>query len=205
MKANALFSIFRDPTRLNSVITLKDILAGCLAGEEKSREWIYKNFYGYLMGVALRYHKEPAQAEELVNDSFIKIFKNLHRFEYPENPEQLVKAFKGWIARITSRTVIDFLRINKNRRQLELLTEFHSSEEQVSVLDKINAADILKLLDQLPQLQRVIFNMHEIEGFKHEEIADALQIPVKNSRVYLARAKDRLRVLYKRTNQNAIS
>lgn len=204
MKYNALFSIFRGSARVKPIRKLEDILAGCLAGDEKSREWIYKSYYGYLMGVVLRYHQETAQAEELVNDSFMKIFKNLQGFRYPDDPDQLAKAFKGWMARITSRTVIDFLRINKNHRHQELLTEFHFPEGQVNVLDKLNAADILKLLDQLPLLQRVIFNMHEIEGFKHEEIAAALQIPVKNSRVYLARARERLRALYKRDNYIAI-
>jgi RNA polymerase sigma factor (sigma-70 family) len=203
MKSNALFSIFRGSAHVKPIRKLEDVLAGSLAGDEKSREWIYKSYYGYLMGVVLRYLKEPVQAEELVNDSFIKILKNLHGFIAPDDPELLAMAFKAWIARITSRTVIDHLRILKNNRHSELLTEFHFSEGQVTVLDKLNAGDILKLLDQLPQLQRVIFNMHEIEGYKHEEIASALQIPVKNSRVYLARAKDRLRTLYKRNNHNA--
>jgi RNA polymerase sigma-70 factor (ECF subfamily) len=202
MKSNALFSIFRGSAHVKPIRKLEDVLAGYLSGEEESGEWLYKTYYGYLMGIVLRYLKETAQAEELVNDSFMKIFKNLHGFIAPDDPEMLPKAFKAWVARITSRTVIDHLRISKNRRHSEELTEFHFPEGQVTVLDKLNAGDILKLLDELPQLQRVIFNMHEIEGYKHEEIASAMQIPVKNSRVYLARAKDRLRLLYKRNNQN---
>jgi RNA polymerase sigma-70 factor (ECF subfamily) len=202
MKSNALFSIFRGSGHVKPIRKLEDVLAGCLSGNEESREWLYKSYYGYLMGIVLRYLKETVQAEELVNDSFMKIFKNLHGFIAPDDAELLPKAFKAWIARITSRTVIDHLRVSKNHRHAEQLTEIHFTEGQVTVLDKLNAADILRLLDELPQLQRIIFNMHEIEGYKHEEIASAMQIPVKNSRVYLARAKDRLRSLYKRNYQN---
>jgi RNA polymerase sigma factor (sigma-70 family) len=197
MNAHALLSTFWRPAKVKSIKKLEDILAGGLAGDERCREWIYKSFYGYIMGVVIRYHKDSEQAEELVNDSFIKIFKNLPTFTYPDDAEELPKAFKGWIARIASRTVIDFLRVGRNNYQTEEITELHIVHEQVSVVDKMNANDILKLLNDLPEIQKVIFNMHEIEGFRHEEIATELSIPVKNSRVYLARAKDRLRTLYK--------
>lgn len=196
MKSTALLNAFWRPAKVKPIRNLEDILAGCLADDDKSREWVYRSFYGYLMGVVIRYHKDAVQAEELVNDSFIKIFKNLRTFSYPDDLEQLPKAFKGWIAQIASRTVIDHLRIAKNNRQSEEITEFHLPSDQVTVLDKMNVNDILNLLNELPQLQRVIFNMYEIERFRHEEIAAELHIPLKNSRVYLARAKERLRALY---------
>jgi RNA polymerase sigma factor (sigma-70 family) len=196
MRSNVLFSFIPGLAKVKPINNLKDILAGCMANDEKSREWLYKLFYGYLMGVVIRYHKDPEQAEELVNDSFVKVFKHLHSFRFPGDAHELPKLFKGWVARIASRTVIDFLRIDRNNRHHEEITEMHMRADTITVLDKMNVSDILKLLDELPQLQRVIFNMYEIEGFKHEEIGAALNIPAKNSRVYLARAKERLRALY---------
>lgn len=184
---------------------LQDILIGCSDNDEQCQEWVYKSFYGYVMGVIVRYNKDVSQAEELVNDSFIKIFKNIRMFIYPEGSENLLKAFKGWMAKIASRTAIDFLRISKNIQTNDELTEVHSLADHYNVLDKMNAQDILKLLDDLPQIQRIIFNMYEIEGFKHEEIANELHIPVKNSRVYLGRAKERLRILYQQTLTRSVS
>jgi RNA polymerase sigma factor (sigma-70 family) len=200
MKSNALFSAFRSQTP-KSMEKLEEILAGCLANDEKCKEWIYKSFYGYLMGIVIRYHKDPSQAEELVNDSFMKVFKNLNTFTYPNDIEDLTKLFKNWIAKIASRTVIDYLRIDKNHRHHEEITEFLLPAEALTVPDKMNVGDILKLLNELPQLQKIIFNMYEIEGYKHEEVAAVLDIPVKDSRVYLARAKKQLRLLYSKLIQ----
>lgn len=205
MKSEALLFKFKIQPGVKPIEKLQDILIGCSDNDEQCQEWIYKSFYGYVMGVIVRYNKDVSQAEELVNDSFIKIFKNIRMFIYPEGSENLLKAFKGWMAKIASRTAIDFLRISKNIQTNDELTEVHSLTDHYTVLDKMNAQDILKLLDELPQIQRIIFNMYEIEGFKHEEIANELHIPVKNSRVYLARGKERLRTLYQQTLTRSVS
>lgn len=199
MKSAALLFNFRYQARLKPIKTLEEVLIGCLKDDEKCREWVYKTHYGYVMGVITRYNNDINQAEELVNDTFIKIFKNIKMFIHPDDTEKLPKAFRGWIARIASRTVIDFLRIDKNHRHTEEINDEHVAADHITVMSKLNVQDILNLLNGLPQLQRVIFNMYEIEGFKHEEIATTLNIPVKNSRVYLARAKERLRLLYQQT------
>ncbi|MXV50290.1 sigma-70 family RNA polymerase sigma factor [Pedobacter sp. HMF7647] len=205
MKAAAIFLKFRDKERvIKPIKTLDEIIAGCLNNDESCREWIYKSFYGYLTGVIRRYTSDIQNVEELVNDSYIKIFRKLQSFQHPEDPAKLMAAFKGWMAKIASRTVIDFLRIDKNQFPLVELTELHPVAEHLTVIDKMNAADVLKLLDELPQLQRVIFNLYEIEGFSHEEIAAELSITASHSRTYLARAKARLRTLYhQQTNYSA--
>lgn len=146
---------------------------------------------------------EYGAAEELVNDSFIKIFKNLHVFIIPDDKETLLKIFKGWISKITSRTVIDFLRTNKNQSYTDDLNEDISHTDHVTVLDKMNVYDILNLLNELPQLQRIVFNMYEMEGFNHEEIGVMLNISKSHSRVNLARAKNKLRLLYKESLKGA--
>lgn len=170
----------------------------CINDDDKAKEMMYKSFYGHLMSITVRYiGTEYGVAEELVNDSFIKIFKNLHTFIIPDDKEILLKLFKGWISKITSRTAIDFLRIDKNQNYTDELNEDISHTDHITVLNKMNVHHILSLLDELPQLQRIVFNMYEIEGFKHEEIAVMLHISKNHSRVILARAKDKLRLLYK--------
>ena len=178
---------------------LKDDLAGCLKNHNTSKELIYKAFYGYVMGVILRYINDRHDSEELVNDSFIKIFKNISQFSLPDDHGESDKAFKGWIARISSRTAIDFLRSKKTWLYVEDMKEDQQPFTEVNVISQLNVQDILNLLNALPEMHRLIFNMYEIEGFSHDEIAEMLNIPVSSSRVYLTRAKNKLRELYSNT------
>ncbi len=164
---------------------------------------MYKSFYGYLMGIILRYTNNSYDSEELVNDSFIKIFNNINGFNCPDKPEELQKAFKGWIAKIASRTAIDKLRTLKNQYYVDDLTDGELPVNTVSATADLHVQDILKLLNDLPEAHRVVFNLYEIEGFAHEEISKMINIPESSSRVYLTRAKHKLRDLYLKTLVNS--
>jgi RNA polymerase sigma factor (sigma-70 family) len=181
------------------MLNLEDAIIGCQQNKNKSKEMIYKSFYGYLMGVIIRYVNDRNDAEELVNDCFVKIFKNIATFTFPNNTEELPKAFKGWIAKISSRTSIDFLRTKKTRVYVDDLDDHQHPVSEVNVISKMHVQDILFLLDAIPETQRIIFNMYEIEGFSHEEIAKMLDISGSSSRVYLTRAKNKLRTLYSKS------
>ena len=157
---------------------------------------MYKSFYGYLMGIILRYTKNASDSEELVNDSFIKIFKHVGTFKAPKNPEELQRSFKGWIAQIASRTAIDKIRSAKAQFYVDDLKEEEHPATQASVTSELHVSDILNLLNLLPDTQRLVFNLYEIEGFAHEEISKMLGIPESSSRVYLTRSKNKLRTLY---------
>ncbi|HKG05869.1 MAG TPA: RNA polymerase sigma factor [Pedobacter sp.] len=185
------------------MLGLEDAIEGCLKNNNKSKEMIYKSFYGYLMGVVLRYVNDRNDAEELVNDTFIKIFKSIGQFSFPNEEGGLQKAFKGWIARISSRTAIDFLRAKKTHVYVDEIVEEQQPFTQINVISQLNAQDILKLLNILPETHRIIFNMYEIEGFSHDEISKMLNIPESSSRVYLTRAKSKLRELYSKTLTNS--
>lgn len=185
------------------MLTFEDIIVGCLHQDNKSKEVVYKSFYGYLMAVVLRYVNDRNDAEELVNDSFIKTFKAIGQFSLPKNKEEHQRAFKAWISKIASRTAIDFLRSKRNLRSLEEIGEQQEPLTEVNVIAALNVKDILKLLDALPELQKMIFNLYEIEGFSHDEISKMLNIPESSSRVYLTRAKSKLRSLYTHTLTNS--
>jgi RNA polymerase sigma factor (sigma-70 family) len=178
------------------MLKFEDILAGCLKNDNKSKEMVYKSFYGYLMAVVFRYVNERNDAEELVNDSFIKIFKSIKLFIPPKDEAQLQNAFKGWAAKISSRTAIDFMRGKKNHLYVDEIVEEQHPLTEVNAITQLNVKDIMKLLDALPDTHRIIFNMYEIEGYSHDEISKILDIPVSSSRVYLTRAKNKLRALY---------
>lgn len=184
------------------MLRFEDAIAGCLRNDSKSKEMVYKSFYGYLMGVVLRYVDDRNDAEELVNDSFIKIFKSIGQFSSPKYDDQLQKAFKGWIARISSRTAIDFLRAKKTFLYVDDMVEEQQPVVELSAVSRLNVQDIMRLLNNLPETHKLIFNMYEIEGFSHEEISKLLNIPESSCRVYLTRAKNKLRELYKNSLMN---
>jgi len=178
------------------MLNFEDAIAGCLRNDNKCKEMIYKSFYGYLMGVTLRYVNDRNDAEELVNDSFIKIFKSVGQFNAPKFSDQIQKAFKGWIARISSRTATDFLRSQRTFLYVDDIAEEQQPLTELNAISQLNVQDIMKLLGKLPETHKLIFNMYEIEGFSHEEISKMLNIPESSCRVYLTRAKNKLRELY---------
>jgi len=176
----------------------QEIIAGLRARDERIQERIYVHYWGYLMGISTRYFKDRNLAKEVVNDSFIKAFKTMYDFKQDGTLEDFQKTFKSWLAKITVRTSLDKIRSNKS-----ILTYVEEYEEtgsrQVEIEEKLFVEDILKLLYDLPDLHRTVFNLYEIEGYSHDEIAVLLTIPVSSSRTYLTRAKQKLRELYKKS------
>ncbi|OKS85307.1 RNA polymerase sigma factor [Mucilaginibacter polytrichastri] len=163
-----------------------ELISQCKKGSLKYQEMLYKHFYGYAMGISLRYSFNRDDALEAVNDAFIKVFKAIHN--YDSN-----KVFKAWLRTIVVNTTIDRRRKDmKHQLNLEIddNIQIHSGNNPSGRLD---AADILKMMDALPAIQRTIFNMYEIDGYTHDEIAETLEIPASSSRVYLSRAKEKLR------------
>ncbi|RQO67980.1 RNA polymerase sigma factor [Pedobacter sp. KBW06] len=181
------------------MLKFEDVLAGCLKNDNKCKEVVYKSFYGYLMGVILRYVNDKNDAQELINDSFIKVFKSIGQFGFPKDQADLQKAFKGWIARISSRTAIDFLRSKRTYLYVDDIEDLQQPLTELNAISQLNVQDIMKLLGQLPETHKLIFNMYEIEGFSHDEISKLLNIPESSSRVYLTRAKNKLRTLYSKS------
>jgi len=163
-----------------------DLVTKCKTGELKYQELLYKHFYSYAMGVSMRYLSNRDDAMEVVNDSFIKVFKGIQFFNETQ-------PFKAWLRRIVVNTSIDCIRKNaKHADQLDL-DQAAFIGKAAEVIEHLSAKDILKLLDGLPETHRMVFNLYEIDGYNHDEIGNMLSIPVSSSRVYLSRAKERLR------------
>ncbi|MEJ7778802.1 MAG: RNA polymerase sigma factor [Daejeonella sp.] len=168
------------------VISELELIQECQKGSLKHQERLYKFFFSYAMGIGMRYLSNRDDALEVTNDAFIKVFNSIKTFKNQQN-------FKPWLRKIVANTAID-------RRRKDLKHRYHTDLENASfvsyeaqAIENLNAGDILKLLDHLPSLQRLVFNMYEIDGYSHEEIGSLLQIPPSSSRVHLSRAKEKLR------------
>ncbi len=169
-------------------IAEQELVRQCKRGHLKYQELLYKQFYGYAVGIGLRYSANRDDALEAVNDAFIKVFNSIKSFD-----EKL--PFKPWLRRVIVNTVIDQRRKNiKNLAEADL-DEAAFAATPALVVSKLNADDILMLMQLLPEMNRMVFNLYEVDGYNHEEISLMLGIAASSSRVYLGRAKERLRKL----------
>lgn len=170
-------------------VNLDVIIQGCLKKKEKSQEMLYKQFFGYAFKVALIHNRDRDVALEIVNDSFLKVFNQIGRYDNS-------LPFKSWLGKIVINTSIDKFR--KNNRNLQTYEEetFLVPDNSPGIIAQLTAKEILELLNLLPEIQRQVFSLHEIDGHNHDEISSMLRIPENTSRVYLARSKKRLRELF---------
>ncbi len=171
----------------------KELIRNCRTGKRRFQEGLYRKYYGFGMSVCLRYTKNREDAIEILNDSFMKVFKNLGTYD-----EQ--RSFKAWFRRILVNTALD----NYRRSIRHQLVIHHENLEEIAE-DKLqieqpglSAEDILQLFKQLPGNLRLTYNLYEIEGYSHEEIAGILDISPGTSRANLSRAKNMLRSVYMR-------
>jgi RNA polymerase sigma factor (sigma-70 family) len=166
-------------------IAEEEIISQCKTGSLKYQELLYKHFYSYAMGISLRYSLNRDDALEVVNDAFIKVFNAINNF----NSE---KPFKAWLRTILVNTAIDRRRKDL-KLQLNIELDNATPVSNANAIENLNVQDILKMMKELPAIQVTIFNLYEIDGYSHDEIAQLLVIPVSSSRVYLSRAKEKLR------------
>jgi RNA polymerase sigma factor (sigma-70 family) len=168
-------------------IAEEDIISQCKTGSLKYQELLYKHFYGYAMGISLRYSLNRDDAMEVVNDAFIKVFNAINNYDSD-------KPFKAWLRTILVNTAIDRRR-KDIKFQLNVDLENAMPAISASAIENLNVQDILKMMKELPAIQMTIFNLYAIDGYSHDEIAEILAIPASSSRVYLSRAKEKLRTV----------
>ncbi len=168
---------------------LEFIVQGCIKKKEKFQELLYKKFFGYALSVALIYNRQRRDALEVVDDSFVKVFSKIGKYDAS-------KPFQGWLRRIVINTSIDHLRKNKKNHLFVEPEHYPVQDETPNAISLLATQDILKILNLLPHYHKTVFCLFEIEGYSHEEIAEQLGIPVSSSRVYLTRAKKQLRELF---------
>lgn len=164
---------------------LQILIDGCQNNDRSAQEIFYKRYFGLVMGISQRYFINKDDALAQTNFSFLKIFQNLSKFHFKGS-------FEGWMERITVNTILDALR----KRKWEVLS-FDEIElaTQDATLPQLYYADLLELLNQLPESTKLVFNLFAIEGFKHSEIAAQLKISEGTSKWHVSEAKKKLRLL----------
>jgi len=185
----------------NHNIPESDLINGCIEGNRRMQEELYRRFSPRMYAVCLRYAGSTEEAEDILQEGFIKIFKKLDSFRNEGS-------FEGWIRRIFVNTAIEHFR---RKRYLQPVTEKEENTLEgnyLSVLDNLAERDIMELVQQLSPGYRTVFNMYVVEGYTHKEIGDMLGISEGTSKSQLSRAKvilqDMVRKFVEKESQSSI-
>lgn len=160
----------------------------CVSGNPKAQKQLYDKFSGKMMGVCLRYTNSTEEAEDALQEGFVKIFSKIKDFKQEGS-------FEGWVRRIMVNCSLDSCRKNKKHNENVTIDKVDFMlTDSVSVIESIAAEDLMKLIQTIPYGYRVVFNMFVIEGFSHKEIAEHLGITESTSKSQFLRARSYLKV-----------
>jgi RNA polymerase sigma-70 factor (ECF subfamily) len=156
----------------------------CAKHDRKAQQELYDKYSRLLLGVCMRYASDKAEAEDILQDSFLKIFNSIR--EYAGSG-----SFAGWLRKIAVNTAITHYHKNLKYRYHVEIEEFVSTETGVSSFEEdfFTSDELFGVLNELPAGYRMVFNLYAVEGYKHKEIAEILGIDTNTSKSQYSRAK----------------
>ncbi len=173
----------------------EQIIRGCMDGKRKAFSELFKTYAPVMLGVCMRYCKNRIDAEDVMQDGFIKVFSQIHKFRNEGS-------FEGWIKRIMIHAAIDNYQSNLKRAFHEEASELTRTAELVEnpgqdddLPDEMNIPHhkLMEIIQELPDGYRMVFNLYAIENFNHKEIASLLGITENTSKTQLLKARKALR------------
>ena len=177
----------------NQIINDADLIKGCINNDRRMQEELYTRFAPKMYAVCLRYAGSAEEAEDILQEGFIKIFKKLGSFRSEGS-------FEGWIRRIFVNTSIEHFRRKTYMQPISEQEENTMEGKSLSVLDSLAEKDLIHLIQQLSPGYRTVFNMYVVEGYTHKEIGELLGISEGTSKSQLSRAKVILQEMVKKFN-----
>lgn len=172
-----------------------ELISGCISKDRKSQKELYRLYYGYSIRICLRYAKSKDEAVEMVNDGFMKVFTNMHKYDRQ-------RSFYTWISTLMINTSIDYYRQQIRKIEMEELNTKHDVEDSENILSHLNYEELIKLVQKLSYAYRTVFNLFAIDGFSHEEISKMLAISVGTSKSNLFKARENLKKMLTYTFNN---
>ena len=174
----------------------QELIARCLKNDQAAQLRLYRLFAARMLGVCERYTASVAEAEDVLQEAFLRVFTKLKDFR---NEGEL----EGWVYRIVVTTALNHYKREKANRQLHALEEYTTdlTDSEASVLDELSADEVILLLKKLPDGCRVVLNLFAIEGYSHAEISQLLGIQESTSKSQVCKARKMLvRLLEKQEN-----
>lgn len=163
---------------------INNIIKGCLAGNRKDQELLYRRHSAKLYAVCLQYSGNDEEARDILQEGFIKIFENLHQYKHEGS-------FDGWLRRITVNTALERFRSRHNLYRVDDIDTIQEPDADPDNEDYagLEANDLLEIIRELPPKYRMVFNLYAIEGYSHKEIGKLINISEGTSKSNLARAR----------------
>lgn len=175
---------------------LSDLINGCIANKRKAQEKLYLLFYPGMYRLCMRYLRSDSLVPEALNSGFLKVFTKISTYQ------QAKGNFEAWLAAIMIRCCIDLQRSELRFQYHDDITESNQVDQFLSdTLERLYAADLLAHVRALPPASQMVFNLYEIDGFDHAEIASLLNITESTSRWHLSSAKKLLRDRINKTDK----
>ena len=160
----------------------KELVSRCCKGERTAQKQLYEHFAARMLAVCTRYSKNQDDAEDILQEAFVKVFNSIEKFRHDST-------LGFWIKRIVINTALNY-----HRKQVYLyphvdIDDRHDLGNEDLAIENYHFNDLMGLLQSLPKGCRLVFNLHAIEGYKHKEIAEMLDISEGTSKSQYARAK----------------
>lgn len=162
------------------------LIKACVKGKRTAQKALYDKYAPKMFGICLRYAKNYHQAEDLLQEGFIKVYKHIGGFRG-------TGSFEGWLRRIFVNTAIEHYRRNNMLYSVSEPTDAEAGPVMNEALEHLAAADLMKLVNELSDGYRMVFNLYAIEGYTHREIGEMLGISEGTSKSQLARARNILK------------
>ena len=179
-------------------MNLQLTIANCIKNDHRDQKALYEKYYGYCLKTVFRYIYHYDKAVDAVNDGFVKIFRNIGKFQY-NDVENLEMMLMGWMRTIMVNTAIDFLRKNNFVPEIGDISEsvWMQEDRSQSAEQALLYKELIKEIKKLPPAYRAVFNMYVIDGYNHQEIATQLGIAVGTSKSNLSKARVYLQKILK--------
>ena len=167
-------------------LEIQSLIEGCLANNRKAQEGLYRQFYHFAMTIALRYARDGMDAADIMSHAFVKIFRSMHSFDSSKG------SLHAWIRRIVVNEGLDHIKSRSRfSEELELETVAEPNISS-SAIEKMNADEIMQLVQKLPPATHAVFILYAVEGYNHREIAAKLKISEGTSKWHLSEARKTL-------------
>ncbi|MEO7446371.1 MAG: sigma-70 family RNA polymerase sigma factor [Ferruginibacter sp.] len=168
-------------------MTEEDIIRGCTKQDAACQKMLYDRYASSMLGVCNRYARNTADAEDILQEAFIKVFSKIFQFKFEGS-------FEGWVRRIVVNTALKKYSLARYSKEINNFEEKHAYEyyDEPAAYHHLSEKDILLMINKLPDGYRLIFNLYVIEGFAHEDIAKMLGIQAGTSRSQLVKARNLL-------------
>lgn len=169
--------------------TLTELVVGCQQGQPRAQRAFYERYQARMLGVCVRYARTVAEAEDIFQEAFVKVFAHIEELDKPESAD-------SWVKAVVVRTAINYYhrvtRPQENLTSYEALSESPSSDDHLKLLAGYDQEAILGLLARLPDAYRLVVNLYLIEGYTHAEIAQLINVPEATARSRFSRARQLL-------------